>query len=198
MQDLGNYPHIRQSAIRSLFEIFEQSSEGTIIVDRDAHIVWMNERYAQRFGLQSASEAIGRPCESVIPGSLLRDVVKSGRPILLDMMDTPREPLVVMRLPIHDDSGQVIGAIGFALFDELQSLSPLLARYQSMQQELASTRSQLKSRQAKYSFAQFIGTSARSLEVKRLARRSATSDSAVLLLGETGTCLLYTSPSPRD
>ena len=36
MQDLGNYPHIRQSAIRSLFEIFEQSSEGTIIVDRDA------------------------------------------------------------------------------------------------------------------------------------------------------------------
>lgn len=187
MQDLGNYPHIRQSAIRSLFEIFEQSSEGTIIVDRDAHIVWMNERYAQRFGLQRASEAIGRPCESVIPGSLLRDVVKSGRPILLDMMDTPREPLVVMRLPIHDDAGQVIGAIGFALFDELQSLSPLLARYQSMQQELASTRSQLKSRQAKYSFAQFIGTSPRSLEVKRLARRSATSDSAVLLLGETGT-----------
>ncbi|TBU97576.1 sigma-54 interaction domain-containing protein [Phytopseudomonas dryadis] len=187
MNNLGNYPHVRQLAIRSLFEIFEQSSEGTIIVDRDARIVWMNERYAQRFGLERASEAIGEPCESVIPGSLLREVVNSGRPILLDMMDTPKEPLVVMRLPIHDDAGAVIGAIGFALFDELRSLSPLLSRYQAMQEELASTRSLLKARQAKYSFAHFIGTSARSLEVKRLARRSAASESPVLLLGETGT-----------
>ncbi|HLD67681.1 MAG TPA: sigma 54-interacting transcriptional regulator, partial [Pseudomonas sp.] len=55
------------------------------------------------------------------------------------------------------------------------------------QEELASTRSLLQARQAKYSFAHFIGTSVASLEVKRLARRSAASDSAVLLLGETGT-----------
>ena len=36
-------------------------------------------------------------------------------------------------MPIHDDAGAVIGAIGFALFDELRSLSPMLKRYQSMQ-----------------------------------------------------------------
>jgi transcriptional regulator with PAS, ATPase and Fis domain len=56
-----------------------------------------------------------------------------------------------------------------------------------MQEELASTRSLLRARQAKYSFAHFIGTSAASLEVKRRARRSASADSPVLLLGETGT-----------
>ncbi|MES2818122.1 MAG: sigma 54-interacting transcriptional regulator [Pseudomonadota bacterium] len=184
---LKDYQQVRLLAIRSLFEIVEHSSEGTIIVDREACIVWMNERYARRFGLASAEEAIGKPCESVIPGSLLREVVRSGQPILLDMLDTPKDPLVVMRLPIHDAAGAVIGAIGFALFDELKALSPLLTRYQQMQAELASTRSLLQARQAKYSFAHFIGTSAASLEVKRLARRSAASDSAVLLLGETGT-----------
>ena len=184
---LKDYQRVRRLAIKSLFEIIEQSSEGTVIVDRDARIVWMNERYAKRFGLVDASAAIGQPCEQVIPGSLMREVVTQGRPALLDMLDTPKEPLVVMRLPIHDASGAVIGAIGFALFDELRSLSPLLKRYSSMQQELASTRSLLRSRQAKYSFAQFIGTSAQSLEVKRRARRAASSDSAVLLLGETGT-----------
>jgi len=94
---------------------------------------------------------------------------------------------VVMRLPIHDDAGEVIGAIGFALFDELRSLSPMLKRYMSMQEELASTRSLLRARQTKYNFAHFIGTSAASLEVKRRARRSASTDSPVLLLGETGT-----------
>ncbi|MFJ1339893.1 sigma-54 interaction domain-containing protein [Pseudomonas caricapapayae] len=184
---LKDYQQVRQLAIRSLFEIIEQSSEGTLIVDRDARIVWMNERYARRFGLEDAASVIGQPCERVIPGSLMREVVNNGRPILLDMLDTPKEPLVVMRLPVHDGNGALIGAIGFALFDELHSLSPLLKRYASMQQELASTRSLLRARQAKYSFAQFIGTSAASLEVKRRARRGASSDSAVLLLGETGT-----------
>ncbi|MHA6194850.1 sigma-54 interaction domain-containing protein [Pseudomonas wadenswilerensis] len=185
--NLKDYQRVRRLAIKSLFEIIEQSSEGTVIVDRDARIVWMNERYARRFGLSDASAAIGQPCEQVIPGSLMRDVVTQGRPALLDMLDTPKEPLVVMRLPIHDAGGEVIGAIGFALFDELRSLSPLLKRYSSMQQELASTRSLLRARQAKYSFNQFIGTSAASLEVKRRARRGASSDSPVLLLGETGT-----------
>ncbi|MDB5984551.1 MAG: qseF 1 [Pseudomonas sp.] len=184
---LKDYRRVRRLAIRSLFEIIEQSSEGTVIVDKEARIVWINERYARRFGLQDASAAIGQPCENVIPGSLLRDVVNNGRPILLDMMDTAKDPLVVMRLPINDDAGAVIGAIGFALFDELHALSPLLKRYLSMQEELASTRSLLRARQAKYSFAHFIGTSASSLEVKRRARRSASAESPVLLLGETGT-----------
>ncbi|MDU9393506.1 sigma-54 interaction domain-containing protein [Pseudomonas sp. zfem002] len=185
--NLKDYQRVRRLAIKSLFEIIEQSSEGTVIVDRDARIVWMNERYARRFGLSDASAAIGQPCEQVIPGSLMREVVTQGRPALLDMLDTPKEPLVVMRLPIHDAGGEVIGAIGFALFDELRSLSPLLKRYSSMQQELASTRSLLRARQAKYSFNQFIGTSAASLEVKRRARRAASSEAPVLLLGETGT-----------
>lgn len=184
---LKDYQRVRQLAIRSLFEIVEQSSAGTIIVDRNASIVWMNERYAQRFGLASAQEAIGKPCESVIPSSLMREVVTTGQPLLLDMLDTSTEPLVVMRLPIRDDAEQVIGAIGFALFGRLKTLAPLLTRYQSMQEELASTRSLLRARQAKYNFAHFIGTSATSLEVKRRARRSAATDSPVLLLGETGT-----------
>jgi transcriptional regulator with PAS, ATPase and Fis domain len=184
---LKDYRRVRRLAIRSLFEIIEQSSEGTVIVDKEARIVWINERYARRFGLEDASVAVGQPCEKVIPGSLLRQVASDGQPILLDMMDTAKDPLVVMRLPIHDDLGGVIGAIGFALFDELHALSPLLKRYLSMQQELASTRSLLRARQAKYSFAHFIGTSAPSLEVKRRARRSASAESPVLLLGETGT-----------
>ncbi|MDN6860298.1 sigma 54-interacting transcriptional regulator [Pseudomonas sp. CAN2814] len=184
---LKDYPSVRQLAIRSLFEIFEQFSEGTVIVDREARIVWINQRYAQRFGLDSAEQAVGRPVEQVIPGSLMREVVSSGRPMLLDILDMAKDPLVVMRVPIRDDAGEVIGGIGFALFDELRALSPLLTRYQRMQAELASTRSLLQARQAKYSFAHFIGTSPASLEVKRRARRGAASEAPILLLGETGT-----------
>ena len=184
---LKDYQVTRLQAMRSLFEIVEQSSEGTVIVDREARIVWINERYARRFGLADPAEALGQPVENVIPGSLLREVAHSGQPILLDMLDTSKEPLVVMRLPIRDEHGQLIGAIGFALFDELKNLSPLVSHYLSMQEELASTRSLLQARQARYGFAQFIGTSAPALEVKHRARRGAASEAPILLLGETGT-----------
>lgn len=199
-RSLSDYHSVRQLAIRSLFEMFEQFSEGTVIVDREARIVWINQRYARRFGLESAEQAVGRPVEQVIPGSLMREVVSSGRPMLLDILDMAKDPLVVMRVPIHNDVGELIGGIGFALFDELRTLSPLLTRYQRMQAELASTRSLLQVRQAKYSFGHFIGTSPASLEVKRRGRRGAASEAPVLLLGETGTaksCLPMPSTPPR-
>jgi len=58
--------------------IFEDSSAGTLIVDRDARIVSMNERYATRFGFADPQQAIGLDCEAVIPHSLMREVVAMG------------------------------------------------------------------------------------------------------------------------
>ncbi len=165
---LEDYAGIRQRAIRSLFEIIEQTSNGTVIVDRDARIVWINQRYAQHFGLPDAAAAIGQPVEQIIPHSLLREVARNGQPILLDMLETRSGPLVVMRLPIHTDDGELIGAIGFALFDQLQQLAPLVTRYLRIQEELATTRRSLQhARTAKYGFGHFVGSGQASLEVKR-------------------------------
>ncbi|MBU6494681.1 MAG: sigma 54-interacting transcriptional regulator [Burkholderiales bacterium] len=184
----SDYARLRLLAMRSLFETFECASEGTLIVDRDARIVWMNERYARRFGLECAEDAIGRSCESVIPHSRMREVVQSGEPILLDILEGEADPLVVLRLPIKDEHGQTIGAIGVALFDKLRSLSPLLSRYSLMQAQLARAHETLKrERRSKYSFASFVGTSTPTLELKRHARRAAATESPILLLGETGT-----------
>ncbi len=91
-------------------------------------------------------------------------------------------------MPIKDDAGTTIGAVGFALFDGLKSLSPLFSQYARLRAELISTRQSLAQvRRAKYSFSSLIGTSAAIIEVKRQARRAARLASPVLLLGETGT-----------
>ncbi|WP_038796218.1 sigma 54-interacting transcriptional regulator, partial [Burkholderia mallei] len=184
----ADYGDVLRRAAESLFKTFEHSSVGTLIVDKDARVVWINQRYAARFGFADPQQAIGRDCEAVIPHSLMREVVATGRPILLDIMETGREPLVVTRLPLTDDAGETVGAIGFALFDELKTLTPLFSRYMQVQQELIATqRSLAQARRAKYTFASFVGTSAVSLETKRQGRRAAQVDSPVLLLGETGT-----------
>jgi transcriptional regulator with PAS, ATPase and Fis domain len=184
----ADYSDVMRRAMESLFKTFENLSEGTFIVDADARVVWINKRYAARFGFSDPNDAIGLDCEAVIPNSLMREVVATGKPILLDVLETGREPLVVTRLPLKDETGATVGAIGFALFDEMKALTPLFAHYSRVQQELIATRQSLaQARRAKYTFASFVGTSAASLEVKRQARRAALVDSPVLLLGETGT-----------
>ena len=41
---------IHRTSMQSLFESFENLCEGTVIVDREARIVWINERYATKLG----------------------------------------------------------------------------------------------------------------------------------------------------
>ena len=185
---LGDFSSLREGAMQAVFRAFERASEGTIIVDHEARIVWISERYARRFGIADTRAALGRPCEELIPNSRMREVVATGQPILLDILDAPHKPLVVIRLPLKDGAGQVVGAVGFALFDELGSLSPLVSRFLAMQEELTAARkARPPQRQAKYNFSNFVGVSPATLELKRTARRAAATHSPVLLLGETGT-----------
>ena len=184
----GGFEALRDSAIQVLFKAFEHAIEGTLIVDHEARIAWISERYARRFGLDDPRLALGRPCEEIIPHSRMREVVNSGQPLLLDLLEGPGKPLVVIRLPLRGEDGRIIGAAGFALLDEWASLSPIVSRFLGMQEELAAARKgRPPGRQARYGFSSFVGRSAQVLELKRMARRAAATHSPVLLLGETGT-----------
>ena len=179
---------IRRLSMQSLFESLEELCEGTVIVDCNARIVWINERYATRLGAKSAADAIGKEIEKVIPNSMMRTVVNTGQPILLDIMETSGATFVVTRIPLKDERGEIIGAAGFALFDQVQSLKPLFDRLEGMQREIATAHKRLADeRRPKYTFSNFIGSSPVCMEVKRQSRRAAQLDATVLLLGETGT-----------
>ncbi|KIF82340.1 sigma-54 interaction domain-containing protein [Noviherbaspirillum autotrophicum] len=179
---------IQRVGMESLLDLFDDSCEGTMAVDDHGRIVWMNDKYASFLGLKSADSVLGKAVEEIIPNSRMREVVQSGKPILLDIMMIRDQPLVVMRIPLKDDSGKIIGAIGFALYDRLQQLKPLVSKFAELQWALASTQKELaKLRHTKYSISNFVGVSPVSLELKHRARRAAQLDTTVLLLGETGT-----------
>jgi transcriptional regulator with PAS, ATPase and Fis domain len=173
--------------MQSLLDLFDDSCEGTIAVDDQARIAWINDKYAAFLGLKAPEEALGRVVEDVIPNSRMREVVHTGKSILLDIMMIREQPLVVMRIPLKDDTGRVIGALGFALYDRLQRLKPLVSKFAELQWALADTQKELAQlRHSKYSISSFIGVSQVSLELKHRARRAAQLDTTVLLLGETG------------
>jgi len=188
MSRLKDPAAVRKIAKKSLFEDLEKMCEGAIIVDRDARIIWMSEKYAARLYGGDPQEAVGKVVEDVIPNSLMREVVRTGEPIMLDIMQFDDESFVVMRMPIKDERGRVIGAAGFMLFDKLQLLAPLVSKFARLQTELADTQKTLaEERRVKYTFSSFLGASPAAMEAKRQARRAAQVDTTVLLLGETGT-----------
>ena len=186
MHKLVDTRSVRDRAVQSLFDHLGALCDGALVVDDQARIVWMDDKY--RHQLSVGDEALGRPVEEVIPNSLMRKVVETGQPILLDIMEFGARAFVVIRLPITDDDGRVIGGIGFVLFDSAQQLKPLVSKFVALQEELNRTKRELAgARRAKYTFSQLLGTSEAMREVKRLGRRAAQMESTVLLLGETGT-----------
>src|SRR5437016_5944251 len=179
---------IRARAMESLFERLESLCEGAIAIDTAGQVVYVNEKYLPALGLNHVSEAIGRPIEEIIPNSLMRRVAETGEPILLDIMELGREQLVVTRMPIEDEAKKVIGAIGFVLYDHLDSLRPLIARMGQLESELRVAKRQLsQARGARYSFDDYVGKTSSILRAKDLAGRAARQSVTVLLSGETGT-----------
>src|SRR5262245_7152318 len=113
---------IHEQAVRTLFELLSSSSEGSIAVDRESRIAWISEKYVALLGLHHPDDALGRPIEDIIPNSRMREVVETGQPILLDLMNFKRQSFVVTRIPLRDEVGEVTGAVGFALYNGLQHL----------------------------------------------------------------------------
>jgi transcriptional regulator with PAS, ATPase and Fis domain len=195
---------ILELAARSMFELFANASEGMLLVDRTARVVWVNEQY-KRFlpalGFERVEDFVGHPVSEVVHNTQMHRVMETGKPILIDLLSNKAGTFVVSRIPLRDVAGEVIGALGIVLFDHAETtLKPLMDKFSLLQRDLDDALRELASernnplnksthgqRRAKYSFASFIGTSPAAVEVKRQARRAAQSSSPVLLLGETGT-----------
>jgi transcriptional regulator with PAS, ATPase and Fis domain len=179
-------------AAQSMFDTFAQAAMGMLVVDREHRVVWISDGYKTflpALGFAAESDFIGKRVEEVVPNTLMAQVIDSGRPILVDLLTNQAGTFLVSRLPLRDDAGQVIGAIGLVLLDHPETtMQPLMAKFSRLQAELDAARAQLAAqRRPKYTIASFIGASPVALEVKRHARRVAQNASTVLLLGETGT-----------
>lgn len=183
---------ILELAARSMFDLFANASEGMLLVDREARVVWINDQY-KRFlpalGFPRVEDFVGHPVDAVVHNTQMHRVIQTGKPILIDLLTNRAGTFVVSRIPLRDEGGQVIGALGIVLFDHPETtLQPLIQKFATLHRDLDDARRELASqRRTKYTLASFVGSSPAAVEVKRQARRAALSSSPVLLLGETGT-----------
>lgn len=183
---------ILELAAHSMFDLFANASEGMLLVDRNARVVWINDQY-RRFlpalGYARESDFVGQSVSEVIPSTQMHRVLASGKAIMIDLLSNRAGTFVVSRIPLRDPDGEVIGVLGIILLDQPETnMQPVISKFARLQQDLDEARRELaRQRRSKYTFASFLGRSPAALEVKRQARRAAQSSSPVLLLGETGT-----------
>lgn len=208
MEKSDSLPRDAQSILelagRSMFDLFANASEGMLLVDRQARVVWVNDlykRFLPALGFDRVEDFVGQPVSSVVQNTQMHHVLETGKPILIDLLTNRAGTFVVSRIPLRDNLGDVIGALGIVLFDHAEtSLQPLVGKFALLQRDLDDVRRELASqrinernsqrlglRQSRYTFASFVGASPAAVEVKRQARRAAQTASPVLLLGETGT-----------
>src|SRR5207244_5784329 len=137
------------------FGVFSNLSQGMMLVDRAGRVVWINDSYKKflpALGFERPEDFVGRPVEEVVPNTLMRQVVETGKPILVDLLTNKAGTFVVSRIPLRDAAGDVIGALGMVLFDHPETtLQPLIAKFAKLQRELDEARKELAAkRRPKY------------------------------------------------
>lgn len=185
-------PWLRQTILTLLLAI----DEGVHVVDDTGVTVYYNAQAGELEGLEPES-VIGKHILDVYPSlnsenSTLLQVCRLKRPILSQQQSFTnykgqRITTLNTTLPIIIDN-RLVGAV---------EISKNITTVRELSEKLLDLQARVFDRQpdqimenkplAKYTFADIIGQNPKMVELKSLAQRSASTDSSVLVLGETGT-----------
>ncbi|MFW6337517.1 MAG: sigma 54-interacting transcriptional regulator, partial [Alkalispirochaetaceae bacterium] len=114
---------LRRPGVPEEIEIFLNSTqEGIIAVDRNAILTVWN-RAAERILRISATEALGRPIQEVIPITRLPQVIDTGESELNGQVTVNGVTIITNRMPLVNAAGEVVGA--FAVFRDISELEEL-------------------------------------------------------------------------
>lgn len=166
--------------------VLDNPYEGTVIIDDSGIIRHFSKADEPFYGI-TAEEAIGRHIREVVPSSGLPEVVRSGKAELGDTFELNGRKVIVNRYPIKA-GGKVIGAVGKMIFHDLKAFIAL--KHKNRELESALRRYELEIReiyQARHTFEDVIGSSAKLKRAKEIAMRLSPSDIPILLAAESGT-----------
>ena len=167
-----------------LLELLSNLCQGSIAIDAECRIAWISDQYCHLMGISADANLIGQNIEAVLPTTQMPRVVKSGKPVFVDLMSINGRWCLVTRLPLKNANKEIMGALGFVFYDDLDSLQPLFDKFARLRRQFESEN---LIRPSKYALDDLLGESESMHLLKRQALRAAQLDTTLLLLGETGT-----------
>ncbi len=184
----GKYP-VTDVAMEAIRLLMQSKYEGMIVVDRDCRTVFLSKANEKFFNV-SYEDAIFRPFSEISPNTRLNVVVRTGKPEVGDVhVYDGGEMRIVARIPIFGEDGEVKGAIGKIIFYNCEKINELARDVAILKAKLKNSREKSDEEASRigYTFDDILYVSDRMEKVVCLARKIASSDSSVLITGETGT-----------
>ncbi len=187
-EELEHYEHIYQVAQRTLFKCLESVSAGMLVIDIKARIAWMNAPCTVHFGVNDATLLLGESMQDLMPSWSMAELVRSGQVAVLDRLKTAQGECMLMSLPLKDEAGEFIGAVGILSPRASTIMLALDERfYGSFQNNEAHKHYLREAPSTSYAIEDFIGESDAAAQIRARARTAAQADVTVLIEGETGT-----------
>jgi transcriptional regulator with PAS, ATPase and Fis domain len=164
--------------------IFDAMSEGILIIDPNARIVFCNKAYCKFLG-KDFFDLKGQILRDVRPGARLPGVLRTGDPILHAPRQEAEDIYFVNMYPIHID-GEIAGGLSVVTFIQQ------VYRFQSVLEEIKQHSKQIlkrisKASNARYTFDDITAESQLSKQTISLAQRAAGTEATIFLRGESGT-----------
>ncbi|MCC8191278.1 MAG: sigma 54-interacting transcriptional regulator [Planctomycetes bacterium] len=153
--------------------IMNYTMEGIIATDSDGTITMINQFARARCG--DGESPVGRPVHAYFPDLVLPRDHGSAAPVLDEICMVGGRMLVTNVVPLTDQAPDAGYVITFQEGPQIQQMEDKIRK------KLHS-----KGFTARYTFADILGTTRAVREAKTLAARFATSDSNILVVGETG------------
>lgn len=165
--------------------IFEAMTEGILIIDDRADIVYANRAYLTFLGME-LGEIAGRPLRKVRANARLPEVLKGeGQPILHAARKEESEIYFVNMYPIKENGNTVGGVSVVTFLEDAYGAKAELEAYEKRSRQILQSISRASG--TRHTFWDICAADPASLAVKAIAQRAAETDITVLLESESGT-----------
>ncbi|APQ76102.1 sigma-54-dependent Fis family transcriptional regulator [Clostridium botulinum] len=179
-KDIKYYKSVLDVVNKVLYTI----NECIVVVDQNGIIIMMSECYKKFINCKDPE---GKYVADVIKDTMLHRVLKTGNIESGEVQKINGKQVITMRIPLKKE-GRIIGAIGKIMFKDVNDFYFLYGKLnKSKNTHKCYDNKSEKNRRAKYFFKDIVGDSSESNNIKSLAKKSANTNSNVLIVGESGT-----------
>lgn len=162
-----------------------------VIVDDKCNITFINKIYCSLLGVKQ-EEAIGQPVTAIIPGTLMPEIVATGRTdnwsvmTLFDHSKGKDVNVVCVRRPLWDGD-KIVGAVAVTTFDDVDEIAELTLEINELRKKNQEYKKALEeAAHTNSALAKIVGHSPAITRVKKTINDYADSNLSILITGETG------------
>lgn len=169
------------------YDLFLDAITGLLVIDSHGNVVYMNEQCADYIKVDR-EKSIGKYVTDVFPPSVMPAVLKGRDKYNTCFYFQDGRISVSSQVQLRKD-GQVVGVLEYDMIQDIDALDDLLSKYaETLRDEMAYFREQVRNfKSTKYSINNILGSSKQVSALKYQIELAATSNSTVLICGETGT-----------